>query len=273
MNNLTFPKWMAILMACVALCVFSGAQAANPQAQAANPVPDKTGAFVTYCASHFADCQNKVVVTEIGVMADKVFANNPDQVCVIPKGIDNDAATREILAWLGKHKEVEAMKTEDGIQAAVKDLWHCQLQIGDGSVPGGPPAKTGAFVAYCPTHYAKCANEVVAVMASVMIPDPPEHCSPPRDITTKDMTTAVLGWLGQHKETYKLNTDDAIMASFDQLWPCQKKAGQMFNHKGHEGMNYEGHEGTVLSCQYSVLRKNNCKGKSNRKMLRATRSA
>ena len=53
-----------------------------------------------------------------------------------------------------------------------------------------------------------------------MVPDNSKHCSPPDAIETKEMTIAVLGWLGQHKETYELDTDNGIMAAFDQLWPC-----------------------------------------------------
>lgn len=210
------PKWTAMLVAAAALAISTGAQAANP-------VPDKAGAFVAYCAGHFADCRSKIVDADVAVLATKLFAKQGAQLCVLPKGIDNDAATKEILAWLGNHKNVHAMTTDDGIQAAMKNLWHCQLQIGDGSVPGGPPAKTGAFVAYCPTHYAKCANEIVAVTVtvSVAVPDRPKHCSPPRDIKTKDLAAAVLGWLGQHKETYGLTTDDGIAVAFDHLWPCR----------------------------------------------------
>jgi hypothetical protein len=213
-NDGMAAKSRALLMICFVLW-------ATTAGEAANPVPDKISAFVAYCAGHFADCKNKVVETDVAAMAGQLFANKADaRACVVPKGVDNDAATREILTWLGKHKIADAMKTEDGIRAAEKDLWHCQLQIGDGSIPGGPPAKTGAFVAYCSTHYVKCANEIVAASVSVMVPDPPKHCSPPDTIKTKELTVAVLDWLGQHQETAGLDTDDGIAVAFDHLWPC-----------------------------------------------------
>ena len=205
-------KCAAILAASLGLGVSAG--------HAASPVPDTAGAFVAYCPGHFADCKAKVVETDVAVMAGKLYVNKDAQVCVIPKGIENDIATKEILAWLGKHKNVAAMKTDDAIQAAFKGLWHCKSQIGDGSTPGGPPAKTGAFVAYCPTHAVKCANKMVSVVVAVMIPEPPEHCAPPHSLKTQDMSAAVLGWLEQHKETYGLNTDEGIEAAFDHLWPC-----------------------------------------------------
>ena len=207
------PEWAALLIGCTAVFV-------STEARAADPVPDKAGAFATYCTSHFADCKEKILETDIAVMAKRMFANAADQSCIIPKGIDRDSATRGIVDWLSKHRNVDAMNTGDGIQAAVRDLWHCQLQIGDGSVPGGPPAKTGAFVAYCPTHSVACANTMVAATVTVLAQDPPKHCLPPSTVKAIDMSAAVLGWLGKHTETYDLDTHEGIMAAFDQLWPC-----------------------------------------------------
>jgi len=207
-------KLPPIAMACLALSIAAGAQAANA-------VPDQAGPFVTYCAAHFADCNDKIVEIDAGIMASAAFANKGAQACAIPEGVDETAPTKEILAWLSTHHNVDAMKTADGVRLAVKDLWHCQAKIGDGSVPQGPPAKTGAFVAYCADHVVDCENEMVAVSVAVMVPDPPKHCSPPDSVETEEMSTAVLGWLGQHKETYNLPRDDGIAAAFDQLWPCR----------------------------------------------------
>lgn len=207
------PRSAAVLAACFAACI-------PMYADSADPVPAQTGAFVTYCAGHLADCKDKVVTTDVATLAGIAFAKSGAQDCTVPKGVSEDEGTKQILAWLGKHKEVANMKTPDGIQAAEKDLWHCVAQVGDGTEPGGPPAKTGAYVAYCATHYADCANEMVAVTVAVMVPDPPQHCSPPDSVTTKQMYDAVLPWLKLHPETYALDTDDGIMAAFDHVWPC-----------------------------------------------------
>jgi hypothetical protein len=203
--------WAAILVAGV-----------SAGAQAASRVPDKVGAFVAYCATHFDECNKAIMVHDTAAAAEAFFdENNNSKSCVVPKGVADDTATKMILAWLAAHMNVFGMKTDDGIHAAEKDLWHCQLQIGDGAVPGGPPAKTGAFVAYCSTHYVKCANEIVAVSASViLIQDTTEHCLAPKSMQTKDLTVAVLGWLGQHEDTYLLDTDDGIYVAIDHLWPC-----------------------------------------------------
>lgn len=209
-------RTLALSMTAAALVISTGAMGANP-------VPDKAAAFVAYCAGHFADCKAKVVDADVAALATRLFAKQPQSVCSIPKGVSTDAATKDILAWLGNHKIAAAMSTDDAIQAAVKDLWHCKTQIGDGTVPGGPPAKTGAFVSYCANQQTKCANEIVAVTVAVAVPDRPVHCSPPDDIKTKELAARVVAWLGQHKETHNMKTDDGIAAAFDHLWPCHLK--------------------------------------------------
>jgi hypothetical protein len=196
------------------------ALAGSTSAKAASAVPDKVGAFVSYCATHFADCKSEVVATDVAAMASILFAKKGAPACVVPKGVKLDTGTKDILAWLGVHKGSYAMKTGDGIRAAEKALWNCQAQIGDGSEPGGPPAKTGPFVTYCKTHHVDCANEMVAVSVSLMATEHSKHCQAPDRVETEEMTVATLGWLGQHKETYALATEDGIMAAFDNLWPC-----------------------------------------------------
>jgi len=212
---------------CVAIPVTILALCASTGVQAADPVPDKVGVFVSFCATHFADCKNKVVSTDVATMAAVLFAKKGTPsaktgapTCVIPKGVNNDTGTKKILAWLGEHNNTYAMTTEDGIHAAQKALWNCQTKIGDGTEPGGPPAKIGQFVVYCSSHYAECGNEMVAVTVSIMAAGHSKHCLPPDNVETKEMTVAALGWLGQHQETYALNTDDGITAAFDHLWPC-----------------------------------------------------
>jgi hypothetical protein len=206
-------KWLANPIALLALGLSTAVQAADP-------VPDRVATFVAYCPTHFADCKSKVIEADVAVMATILFAKKGTQACAIPKGVDESAATKQILAWLGEHNDADAMKTEDGIQAAVKNLWHCKTQIGDGTVPGGPPAKTGPFVAYCASHYTQSANEMVAISVSIMATEHSKHCSPPAGVGTRQMTTAVLAWLGQHKENDARDANDGIAIAFDHLWPC-----------------------------------------------------
>jgi hypothetical protein len=191
-------------------------------ARAANPVPGNAGGFISYCANHFADCKAKVVEADIAVLATKLFAKQGESLCTIPKGVSTDTATKEILTWLGGRNIAPSMRTDDAIQAAVKDLWKCKVQIGDGSEPGGPPAKTGAFVAYCPGQEVKCANKMVAVTVAIMVPDKPIHCVPPNNIKGKELGTTVLAWLRQHRETHEMRTEDGIATAFDHLWPCRR---------------------------------------------------
>ena len=200
-----------IVIALFALCnVAAGATA----------VPNTIGDFVVFCADHFSDCEREVRTSDVAALAEALFAKPSQLACVVPKGMDHDAAVKDILVWLSEHKNVAAMKTDDGIRAAEKHLWRCRQRIGDGGTPGGPPAKAGAFVNYCAVNYAPCANEMVSVTVTVRAVDPPQHCPPPRAIKTKELSDAVLNWLRQHPETYSLSSDDAIMIAFDHIWPC-----------------------------------------------------
>lgn len=90
-------KRSAILITFLGLYVSTGAQAASP-------VPNKVGPFVTYCATHFADCKNEIITTDVATMASILFAKKGTPTCVIPKGVNNDTGTKEILAWLSKIK-------------------------------------------------------------------------------------------------------------------------------------------------------------------------
>jgi len=110
-------KWSAMLTTTAALCLCSGARAA------ANPAPDNTAAFIAYCPSHFHDCKGKVIEADIAAMGAALWATPPTQACAIPKGIDNDLATKEILAWLGEHRDVAPATTDTSIRAAMKSLW------------------------------------------------------------------------------------------------------------------------------------------------------
>lgn len=208
-------KLAAVWAICSAICI-------PTYAYAAKPVPEQTSAFVAYCASHkhFDDCKNQVLDTDIATMMGIVIDKSSAQPCTVPKGVSTDDATKQILEWLGKHKDLDSMKTGAGIRTAEKDLWHCQAQVGDGREPGDPPAKTGDFVAYCATNYIGCANEMVIVAVAVGDFGMSEHCAPPDSMEGEDLYKAVLPWLKQHPETYGLNTDDGIMAAFNQIWPC-----------------------------------------------------
>lgn len=65
-------KWTGMLVAGVALAISTGAQAANP-------VSDKAGALVAYCAGYFTDCRSKVVDADVAVLATKLFAKQGAQ--------------------------------------------------------------------------------------------------------------------------------------------------------------------------------------------------
>lgn len=206
------PKW-------IGLAIMAALLSMSTNVQAAGSAPDNTQAFTTYCAQHFADCQDKIVTLDIGVLAGKLFAKTGQQLCAIPKGIEPDDATRAILGWLGTHQNSVSPKTKDAVQAAVKDLWHCQIEVANRS-PGAPPALTGPFIDYCARQSVDCADRILAITISFMVPDKPIHCSPPDKVETQELADRVVGWWKQHKETFNLKVEDGVAVAVDHLWPC-----------------------------------------------------
>src|SRR5580692_6752251 len=99
--NLMVLKWLANPIALLALGL-------STEVQAADPVPDRVATFVAYCPTYFADCKSKVIEADVAVMATILFAKKGTQACAIPKGVDESAATKQILAWLGEHNDADA---------------------------------------------------------------------------------------------------------------------------------------------------------------------
>jgi len=195
-------------------------------AHAADTAPARAGAFAAWCEGRAAACKAAVVEANLERLA--VMLNNPKAAapCMIPQGVETGDGTRQIVAWLGAHREAAGLSTADGIAAAQKAIWKCQAQVGDGVIPGDPPARTAAFLAYCPDHVVKCANKMTDVQldayALTLIDDTaPKACAPPRGSKPLAVNAAVLAWLAQHPETHGMKTDAAIQTSFDHLWPCR----------------------------------------------------
>lgn len=210
-----------IRSAALAILVILGAQSA----QAAETAPAKAGAFAAWCEGRAAACKAAVVEANLERLA--VILNDPQAPapCMIPKGVETGDGTRQIVAWLGSHREAAGLSTADGIAAAQKAIWTCQAQVGDGVIPGDPPARTAAFLAYCPNHVVKCANKMTEVQldayAMTLFDNPaPAACAPPKGSKPLAVNAAVLAWLAQHPETHGMETDAAIQSSFDHLWPC-----------------------------------------------------
>lgn len=184
---------------------------------------ENTGAFLARCADNFKDCKSEVVKADTAILAEILFGKSEAEkkACPIPKGVSNEGATKAVVAWLNQHPETHVFSTFDGIQAAIKGVWHCQTEVAEDPAEKSRrvPRNTGEFVSYCGSHYVPCANKIVVTDVSHAVSN--EHCASPKGIKSEYLAKAVLSWLGQHPETFKLATNDGISEAIDHLWPCR----------------------------------------------------
>ncbi len=212
-------RFSGVVVACVFLVL-------SVSAQAGVHVPGETGAFVKFCARNFKSCREEILQEQIVIMAAKAWANSTSDKCWVPDGVDDDTAARQILGWLKQHGETAMMKTEDGVETAVRGIWNCQTKIETGLTSMGVPDRTGAYMKFCgvAANYAKCANQMVADDVIIATRDPsstaPAHCTAPKGMDSNTMAKAIYYWLYAHPETYELPTDDGVWTAIDALWPC-----------------------------------------------------
>ncbi len=89
-------------------------------------VPDKTGAFVTFCGDtkHYVVCANEVVQASINAYA-ALTMNGKSAHCSSPDNIETKELTDKVLTWLKDHKELYVDNTEDSTANAIDHLWPC----------------------------------------------------------------------------------------------------------------------------------------------------
>jgi hypothetical protein len=195
--------------------LFVTAWVLNPGAVWAQSIPEKAGAFATYCTPVKESCSSKIISVQFDALA-----------CSVPDGITSNEGDKAIVGWLSAHPATVDMSTEDGIKTAIKALWNCQKSVATGHTSRGAPDKTDAFVTFCDDtkHYAVCANEIVQASvnayAALEMNGKSAHCSSPDNIETKELTEKVLTWIKDHKELYAQKTEDSTAYAIDHLWPC-----------------------------------------------------
>lgn len=194
-----------------------------PQAFGATDAPDQVGPFLEYCVGNHNGCMSALITDEI---ATEVGADSGE--CDVPRGIETGAGNAQIVDWLTAHPETHSMTLHDGMQAAMRAIWDCAAAVKTGMTSMGAPDKAGPFLAFCADkkHYAKCANEIVgdnlAVYAGTqgLNDSATGHCPSPDNIETPELTEKILGWLREHPELNDEDTEAAIWAAGDALWPC-----------------------------------------------------
>lgn len=194
-----------------------------PQAMSAAKAPDQVGPFLKYCARNHSGCMTSLISDEIATD----FGGNSDE-CDIPQGIETDAGNAQVIDWLRAHPETHSLPLHDGLQAAMRGIWDCAKAVKTGMTSMGTPDTVGPFLAYCEDkhHYTKCANEIVADNLAVyagtqgLNDSAKGHCPSPDNMTTRELTGKILDWFRTHPDLNDQDTETAVWAAGDALWPC-----------------------------------------------------
>lgn len=74
-------------------------------------------------AAEAKDCTQPITARLGFAMMLAVAAKKDPKSCGLTSA--GDAQASAVIVWLGNHANVQSMKYDDGIQAAIKDLWPC----------------------------------------------------------------------------------------------------------------------------------------------------
>jgi|SRR5690242_3214172 hypothetical protein len=92
-------------------------------ARAADQVPPQIGAFVLYCKTNSKGCADKISGISFAMLVTSPIDH---KWCPTKDADDVDVLAPKVLQWLAAHREVNNMKTDDGIQSALSQLYPCK---------------------------------------------------------------------------------------------------------------------------------------------------
>jgi hypothetical protein len=90
---------------------------------AAEPVPQQTGAFLTYCKTNSEGCFNEIGDVSFGQLANVVENIRQRRWCPTDEPTDLKILVPKVVQWLIDHSEVHQMDTEKGIMTAIEKLY------------------------------------------------------------------------------------------------------------------------------------------------------
>jgi hypothetical protein len=204
-------------------CAFAAGAASV--AQGTSNVPKTVGPFVAYCATNFNDCTGEIA-SDQAILS--LTQEQDKTVCLVPRGVTDDSADRQILNWLAQHNELAASSTSDGVEAAIRAIWNCVTEIPNGQTYNGAPENTASFLSYCAdsAHDAVCADVIDtaslrAYAASLGFKNGEQgHCSIPDAVKSQDALMQVMGWLKGRSDMLDRDIEDVAPYAIDGVWPC-----------------------------------------------------
>ena len=92
-------------------------------AWAADEVPSQIGAFLSYCKTDSKGCADKISDISFAMMVTSPIDH---KWCPTKDANDVDILAPKVVQWLTAHPEKNNMKTNDGIQLALIQLYPCK---------------------------------------------------------------------------------------------------------------------------------------------------
>jgi hypothetical protein len=89
-----------------------------------NDVPSQTGAFLDYCKTNSEGCLNEIADMSFAMLVTDTKAKK--EWCPTKETDDVKVLTPKVVGWLTAHPEVSNKTTDDGIKAALIQLYPCK---------------------------------------------------------------------------------------------------------------------------------------------------
>jgi len=92
-------------------------------ARAADEAPPQIGTFLSYCKSDSKGCADKISGISFAMLVTSPIDH---KWCPTKEADDVDVLAPKVVQWLTAHPETNDMKTNDGIQLALSQLYPCK---------------------------------------------------------------------------------------------------------------------------------------------------
>ncbi len=95
-------------------------------ATAADDAPLQTSAFIAYCKSNSSGCADKIAEMYAAMLILNTVQIRDRIWCPADEANDIKVLAPRVIGWLTAHPEAGSKTTNDGIQAAVTQLYPCK---------------------------------------------------------------------------------------------------------------------------------------------------
>ena len=116
-------SWDARMRKALVGCLLTLLTSSVLPARAADEVPPQIGAFLSYCKTNSKGCADKISGISFAMLVTSPIDH---KWCPTKETDDVDVLAPRVVQWLAAHPEDNNIKTNDGIQAALIQLYPCK---------------------------------------------------------------------------------------------------------------------------------------------------